>query len=95
MTKQEAIEVLRGLRCKYAELIVDVYAIPMHEPIWENEKIIVSVLETQDPSKFYGKCYCVCDSIRDFRIGCVFGEKEARKFYSRYYFGDVKEIIPK
>lgn len=91
MTREQAIELLKKSTCKYAEVITDVMNVK-GEIIYPNEKLIVSVLETQVRANFIGKCYCVFDSIKQFKIASVFGIEEAKKFYSRYFFGDIKEI---
>jgi len=93
MTKKETIDLLKKAPCKYAEVIVDVWC--GGQLIYPNEKVIVSVLETQDFTKFIGKAYCVFDSIRDFMEHSVFGEQEARKTYCRYYFGNISAIYYK
>ena len=93
MTKEVAIDLLKKVPCKYAEVIVDVWR--GGQLIYPNEKVIVSVLETQIQQDFIGKAYCVFDSIRDFMQDSVFGEQEARKTYCRYYFGNISAIYYK
>lgn len=91
MTREDAINELKKSTCKYAELTVDV--LNAHgNVVYPNEKMIVSVLETQNTEDFYGKAFCVFNSIKDFRENSVFGIKEAKKTYSRYCFGDIKSI---
>ena len=93
MDKNQAILQLRQMVCKYAELTIDVWC--DGQLVYPDEKVIVSVLETQNQSDFIGKAYCVFDSIMDFRENSVFGEQEARETYCSYYFGEIHEIIPK
>ena len=90
MTREEAIMAMREVPCKYATLTVDVWS--NDELIYPNEKVVVSVLETQDRMAFFGKAYTVFDSIKDFKQSSVFGKKEAKKYLTRYYFGDIKKI---
>ena len=95
MTKNEAVKLLKTLPCRYAEVVTDVWA-TNGGIIYPKETIIVSVLETQNPydEKFFGKVYTTCESIRDFRENCVFGEDEARKHYCNYYFGNIYSVTP-
>lgn len=95
MTREQALSLLRKTPCKYAEVIVDVWSVGDTEPCYPKEKIIVSVLETQDFTKFIGKAYTTFNSLRDFRVNSVFGEQEARKTYCRYYFGNISAIYYK
>ncbi len=97
MTKNEALEQLKQMNCKYAELVVDVWQVGEITPCYPKETIIVSVLETQNPydEKFFGKVYTTCESIRDFKENCIFGEAQARKHYGRYYFQNIQSITPK
>lgn len=90
MTKEKIIELLKKSRCKYAIVTLDVCA--GNEVIYPNEKVVVSVLETQDPCKYIGKTYAVFDSIRDFKENSVFSLKEARKAYCHYYFDNARRI---
>jgi len=90
MTKNEAIMAMREVPCKYAILTLDVWS--NDELIYPNEKVVVSVLETQDPFANIGKYYTTFESIKDFRENSVFGKAEAKKYLTRYYFGDIKRI---
>ena len=65
------------------------------KPCYPKEKIIVSVLETQDFTKFIGKAYTTFNSLRDFRVNSVFGLDEAKKAYTRYFFGNISAIYYK
>ena len=91
MTREDVIKLLNTTPCKYAILTIDVlddYGVL----IYPNEKVIVSVLETQVIHDWIGKAYCVFDSIRDFRVNSVFGVSEARSAYCNYCFGGIHNI---
>ena len=90
MTREKIIELLKKSKCKYAIVTLDVCA--GNEVIYPDEKIVVSVRETQDRYKYIGKTYAVFDSIRDFKENSVFSLKEAREAYCRYYFDNARRI---
>ena len=90
MTREKIIELLKKSKCKYAIVTLDVCA--GNEVIYPDEKVVVSVLETQDRYKYIGKTYAVFDSIRDFKENSVFSLKEAREAYCRYYFDNARRI---
>ena len=93
MTRETAINLLKKTACKYAVLTIDVWSVGKETtPCYPNEKVIVSVMETQDQTKFYGKAYTTFESIREFREHTSFGLAEARKNYNRYYFGNIAKI---
>ena len=93
MTKEDVIKKLQNSRCKYAVVVTDVHSTGNNSIVWGKDRIIVSVLEMQNPAKFFGNSYCVCNSIRDFRENCVFGLAEAKKHFCRYYFGEIYDVI--
>lgn len=90
MTREKIIELLKKSKCKYAIVTLDVCA--GNKVVWPDEKIVVSVRETQDASEYIGKAYAVFDSIRDFKEHSVFGLKEAGETYCRYYFDNARRI---
>jgi hypothetical protein len=90
MTREQALVVLRNAPCKYAVLTLDVCS--GGEVCYPREKVVVSVLETQNPFANIGKYFTTFESIKDFRENSVFGEAEARKTYCNYYFGEIYEI---
>lgn len=90
MTREIVVNQLKKVPCSYAMITVDVCR--GGQVVYPNEKVVISVLETQDPMSFIGKSYCVFDSIKDFRKNSIFGEDEARKAYCRYYFGNISKI---
>jgi len=90
MTREEAIKELKTSNARYAELVIDICA-TNGGIVYPKEKVIVSILETQDRYDF-SDIYTCFDSIRDFKKHSVFGEKEARKYLSNYYFGDIHSI---
>lgn len=90
MTREKIIELLKKSKCKYAIVTLDVCS--GNKVVWPDEKVVVSVRETQDPSEYIGKTYAVFDSIRDFKEHSVFGLKEARETYCRYYFDNARRI---
>ena len=90
-TKEEAIKILRRNEdVSYAELTVDVYS--GNNVIYPDEKIIVILSGKFRDFYFIGKCYCTCNDIDDFDLCCVFGRKEAEKYLTKYYIGDIKKI---
>lgn len=91
MTKKDLIQLLRRTACRYAEVVVDILD-KNGNLVYPDEKIIISVLETQVREDFYGKAYCVFNSIKDFKLSAIFGVDEARKYMSAYCFGDIKEV---
>ena len=91
MTKKDLIQLLKTTSCKYAEVVVDILD-RNGNLVYPDEKIIISVLETQVREDFYGKAYCVFNSIRDFRESAIFGIDDARKYMSGYCFGNIKEV---
>ena len=91
MTKKDLIQLLRNTACRYAEVVVDVLD-RNGSLVYPDEKIIISVLETQLREDFYGKAYCVFNSIKDFKVSAIFGVDEAYKYMSGYCFGDIKSV---
>lgn len=90
MTREEAIKELKKSDCKYAILTVDVWS--GNELTYPNEKVVVSVLESQDMMDFFGRAYTVFGCLSDFVTSSVFGLEESKKNYTSYYFGDIKKI---
>ena len=91
MTKKDLIQLLRRTACRYAEVVVDVLD-RNGSLVYPDEKIIISVLETQLREDFYGKAYCVFNSIKDFRESAIFGVDEAYKYMSGYCFWNIKSV---
>lgn len=91
MTKKDLIQLLKTTSCRYAEVVVDILD-RNSNLVYPDEKIIISVLETQVREDFYGKAYCAFNSIRDFRESAIFGVDEARKYMSAYCFGNIKDV---
>ena len=97
MNKKQTIEQLRTLQaqgCEIAEVICDVCGTGENVPCYPKESFLVYLVEhpSNDDLIIGNKHYTVCSSIRDFKIGVVFGESSARKLYSKYFVSKVYEV---
>ena len=97
MNKKETIarlEALRNQGCEIAEVILDISAPGEITACYPKESFIVYL--TGSPSGddliIPHKHWTVCRSIRDFRLGTVFGESAARRTYSNYFVSKVHTV---
>ena len=92
MKKVETIKKLKEMQCDIAEVICDIAC--RGSVCYPNESILV-LLQNQpsnDDLIKHGKHWTICDNIDDFKEGMVFGEKEAKEKYCKYYVTDFKEV---
>ena len=95
--KKETIEQLKTLQaqgCEIAEVICDVSATGEIIPCYPKESFLVYLVRqpNNDDQIIRSKHYTVCNSIRDFKIGVVFGEGAARRLYSKYFVSKVYTV---
>ena len=97
MNKKETIarlEALKNQGCEIAEVIVDISAPGEVTACYPKESFIVYLVSSpnNDDLIIPHKHWTVCRSIRDFRLGTVFGESAARRTYSNYFVSKVHSI---
>ena len=97
MNKKETIEQLKTLQaqgCEIAEVICDICGTGEIVPCYPKESFLVYLVSepSNDDRIINRKHWTICSSIRDFKIGVVFGESAARKLYSKYFVSKVHEV---
>lgn len=97
MNKKETIarlETLRDKGCEIAEVILDVSATGEATACYPKESFLVYLVSepSNDDLIIHSKHYTICSSIRDFKIGVVFGESAARRLYSKYFVSKVHSV---
>ena len=92
MNKTEAIEKMNNMEADIAEVICDISRNGV--VCYSNESVLVFLVSqpSNDDLIRHNKHWTICDNVEDFTQGMVYGEKEAKEKYSRYYVSDFKEV---
>ena len=99
MDKEQVVKVLETLSdngCQIAEVICDITTKVDLTPCYPNESILVLLTKETDKRDLVNPCkhWTLCESIKDFKDGIVYGVEEAEATRCRYYVCDFKEVKP-